>query len=44
MRKLLLFLASNSGGTSIEYWEKKTFIVLKDWKDAMDEKGAENGG
>ena len=40
---LLLVLASNSY-TSIEYWEKKTFLVLKGWNDRISRKGADNGG
>lgn len=39
--KLLLSLASNSY-TSMEYWERKTFLVLKGWTDVMNEKGADN--
>ena len=40
---LLLVLASNSF-TSIEYWERKTFLALKSWNDLMSRKGADDGG
>lgn len=43
-RKLLIKLAGSSF-TSIEYWERKTFLELQAWVEAFSaEGGADNGG
>jgi len=41
--KLLLSLASNSF-TSIEYWERQPFSLLKKWTELMNEEGAKDDG